>query len=612
MNNKYNILVNVLDTLRNEAPEGHKRYHPLEIETEKINQARSRSYIHLFLKVKFGLLDFLEREEFLTDDPNDGGIDAYYIEKDTKTIFFIQSKFRITQKNFETKDIALEEILSMDIDRITDGDKESENGQQYNNKILNLMDKIIKIDDIGKYTYKAIILANLKEEIKPSQLKKLTGGFAGEVYNFDKCYQELLFPLITGTFYNVSELFISLNLSRKTSDEISYSVNTEYGTCDITVVFVPILEIAKIMYKYKNSILKFNPRSYLDLKGNTVNKAISDTVKKNKTNEFALFNNGITMLSDNTDINKKIGKKEQAQMIVVNPQIINGGQTAYTLSKLYEDTLKNGDQNDIFSNKEVILKIITFSQDDNMSEKKKRKLIEEVSKATNQQSPVVEADRRSNDEIQIDLQEKIYNTFGYFYERKKGEFGDGLYNKYIDRNKIIDRVQFLRICLAVKGDVSNARRAGETVLFKNDKFKQILTDSNKYKQYFFAYITIRNLSKIQGKFKDQENNRDGIINYGYSLRYGKYSVVSIVSQYFEENLDIDQYETKSNEIIEQILNNWVIFEEYIITEKHNSSYFRNIINPETEEVRRMLDYDGYYKGKTINKDILNYFKMVNK
>lgn len=609
MNNKYSILVNVLDTLRNEAPEEHKKYHPLESEVEKINQARSRSYIHLFLKVKFGLLDFLEREEFLTDDPNDGGIDAYYIEKDTKTIFFIQSKFRITQKNFETKDIALEEILSMDIDRIVDGDKESESGQKYNNKILNLIHKITSIDDIGKYTYKAIILANLKEEIKSSQLKKLTGGFACEVYNFDKCYQELLFPLITGTFYNVSELFISLNLSRKTSDEISYSVNTEYGTCDITVVFVPILEIAKIMYKYKNSILKFNPRSYLDLKGNTVNKAISDTVKKNKTNEFALFNNGITMLSDNTDINKKIGKKEQAQMIVVNPQIINGGQTAYTLSKLYEDTLKNGDQNDIFSNKEVILKIITFSQDDNMSEKKKRKLIEEVSKATNQQSPVVEADRRSNDEIQIDLQEKIYNTFGYFYERKKGEFGDGLFNKYIDRNKIIDRVQFLRICLAVKGDVSNARRAGETVLFKNDKFKQILTDSNKYKQYFFAYLTIRNLSKIQNKFKDQQNNRDGIINYGYSLRYGKYSVVSIVSQYFEENFDIEEYETKSNQIVEQILNNWVTFEEYIITEKHNSSYFRDIINPETKEVRRMLDYDGYYKGKTINKNISNYFRV---
>ena len=101
MNNKYNILLTVLDTLRREAPEGYKRYHPLDTEIDKLNQARSRAYIHLFLKVKFGLLDFLEREKYITDDGNDGGIDAYYIDTETKTIYYIQSKFRITKENFE-------------------------------------------------------------------------------------------------------------------------------------------------------------------------------------------------------------------------------------------------------------------------------------------------------------------------------------------------------------------------------------------------------------------------------------------------------------------------------------------------------------------------------
>lgn len=608
MNNKYNILLNVLDTLRKEAPEEYKKYHPLDSEQEKLNQARSRAYIHLFLKVKFGLLDFLERENYITDESQDGGIDAYYIDNQNKEIYFIQSKFRITQKNFESKDIALEEILFMDIDRITDGEVNDENDVKYNNKILKFIREISSIDDIGKYTYKAIILANLKNKIKPSQIKKLTGGFAGEVYNFERCYNELLFPLITGTFYNVTELFISLNLSQKTSDEISYSVTTAYGKCDITVVFVPIIEIAKIMYKYKNSILKFNPRSYLDLKGNSVNQAISDTVKNNTTNEFALFNNGITMLSDNTNINKKIGKKDQAQMIVVNPQIINGGQTAFTLSKLYQETLIKGDQNNIFSNKEVILKIITFSEDESMSEKKKRKLIEEISRATNQQSPVIEADRRSNDDIQIELQEKIFNTFGYFYERKKGEYGDGLHNKYIDRSKIIDRVQFIRICLAIKGEVSNARRSGETILFRHNRFKQILENSSQYKKYFFAFIAMKHLNSIQQTFKDNLNNRDGIANYGYSLRYGKYSVISVISNYYNDSFKHEEYEEKSKFIINQVLNKWLEFEDYIINQKHNVSYFREIINPETQEIRKMLDYDGYYKGRTINNDISTYFK----
>jgi hypothetical protein len=608
MNDKFAILINILDKLRYEAPTEYKKYYPKDEDYVKLNHARSRAYIHLFLKVKFGLLTFSKRENQITDGPEDGGIDAYYIDKDEKTVYFIQSKFRVTKRNFESKDIKLEEILSMDIDRITDGDKEQENGIRYNNKILKLISEISSINDIGKYAYKAIILANLNNDIKPSQIKKLTGGFSGDVYNFKKCYKDLIFPLISGTFYNAKELYISLNLSQKTSDEISYSVKTGYGNCDITVVFVPILEIAKIMYKYKNSILKFNPRSYLDLKGNLVNTEIAKTVKKNQTNEFALYNNGITMLSDNTNINKKIGRKDLAQMIIVNPQIINGGQTAFTLSKLYEDTLKSGDQKKIFINKEVILKIITFSHDDNMSEKNKIKLIEEISIATNQQSVVKEADRRSNDIVQIELQEKVYKDFGYFYERKKGEFSDGIHNKYIDRSKVIDRAFFLRLCLALKGKVSNARRTGENVLFRKKSFDSILHNSDDYKKYFYSYMVMLALTKIQKEFRGINNNRDGIVNYGYALRYGKYAVTSVVTKFFESNLHPDKYQDRSEEVVKEVLNVWLEFESTVIEKQYNNEYFTKIVTPDTDDIRTVLDYDGYYKGGTIDRDLIDHFK----
>ena len=51
MDNKYAILINVLDKLREEAPETFKKYYPKEEEIDKLNQARSRAYIHLFLKL---------------------------------------------------------------------------------------------------------------------------------------------------------------------------------------------------------------------------------------------------------------------------------------------------------------------------------------------------------------------------------------------------------------------------------------------------------------------------------------------------------------------------------------------------------------------------------
>lgn len=96
--------------------------------------------------------------------------------------------------------------------------------------------------------------------------------------------------------------------------------------------------------------------------------------------------NGITMLSDETVYSDKVGKKNKAEIIVLNPQIINGGQTAYTLSILYG---QNKDNLDIFNNKEVLLKIISFNMDDtgNSFNTNKLKLIEEISIATNPANP---------------------------------------------------------------------------------------------------------------------------------------------------------------------------------------------------------------------------------
>ncbi|MFZ2255350.1 MAG: hypothetical protein WAW59_04975 [Patescibacteria group bacterium] len=69
---KYSTLVTILDAIRKEAPESYKFYHPVETDTEQLNKARSRALVHLFLKVKFGLLKFSEREELVTDGTNDG------------------------------------------------------------------------------------------------------------------------------------------------------------------------------------------------------------------------------------------------------------------------------------------------------------------------------------------------------------------------------------------------------------------------------------------------------------------------------------------------------------------------------------------------------------
>ena len=78
--NKYSTLLNILDRIRSEATSSfEQKYNPSDNDIEKINQARARAFIHLYLKVSFGILDFNEREKCITDGSYDGGIDGYFI-----------------------------------------------------------------------------------------------------------------------------------------------------------------------------------------------------------------------------------------------------------------------------------------------------------------------------------------------------------------------------------------------------------------------------------------------------------------------------------------------------------------------------------------------------
>jgi len=294
---RYTTLVTILDQICSEAPPDFKRYHPSETKHEEVGHARSRAFIHLFLKVRFGLTHFKEREQFVTDDPQDGGVDGYYLDEEHKTIQLLQSKFRSSEINFKEKEILFSELLQMDVDRVVQGEETDEKGVPYNSKIRKMQKAISQIPDIGRWKYEVAILANVPGQVSPSQLKKLTGGYPAILYNHNRVYQELVFPVVQGTYYNPSELRLTINLSNTSSQsaKITYTVITKQKACDITLVFVPTAEIARALYTYRNSILKFNPRSYLELSHNQVNQEIALSITGLQTNEFALFNNGITI-----------------------------------------------------------------------------------------------------------------------------------------------------------------------------------------------------------------------------------------------------------------------------------------------------------------------------
>lgn len=584
---KYNFLINILDKLREEATGQHRsRYLPIESEFEKINQARSRAYVHLYLKVLFGLLDFDEREKLITDNSYDGGIDGYYIDQEKKVIYLIQSKFRMTERNFEQKEIDLDEILTMDINRVLEGEDCDENGNQYNGKIKQLQREVSQLPDIARYSYRVTILANLRN-VSPIKLKQLTGGYSVEVFDHEKSYKKLLLPVISGTYFTADDINIPIDLSNKNAgSKISYTVNTKFSDCEITVLFVPTLEIAKIMNKYKNSILKYNPRSFLEFEGKNVNTSIRDTILKNGTNEFALYNNGITMISDETYINEKIGQKNKAQLRIKNPQIINGGQTSYSLSRIYEEN-KQSNPEALFENKEVLLKIITLI--DNISDEKKLELIDEISEATNKQTPVINADRFANEIFHQELQNKIFEKYSLLYERKRGEYSDGIKSEYITGSDIIERNLFFRLYYSSNG---NLKKGIQKKLFQKNDFADIEVNNNNALDKFvlsyrvYAYVT-------------RDRNQQSPVSH--TLYYKLYVYVVL---FFKDGVNPEALEIENNFREAETL--WVSF---INDRKLNSVSGRKIRTNKTtgEQITTFIE-SKYLQSPELKSDLISFIK----
>ena len=142
----------------------------------------------------------------------------------------------------------------------------------------------------------------------------------------------------------------------------------------------------------------------------------------------------------------------------MKPQIINGGQTAYTLSRAFNEDRLGAEER--FAGKEVLTKIITLTPKDPSKDTavERLRLIDEISAASNRQTPVVGADRASNDLMYMKLQRTLFDNYGLLYERKRGEFSDGIDAGYIDRSQIMERNLFLRILLSTKGQLNKARR----------------------------------------------------------------------------------------------------------------------------------------------------------
>lgn len=176
--------------------------------------------------------------------------------------------------------------------------------------------------------------------------------------------------------------------------------------------------LADIYLQYGTQVLEGNVRAFLSVRGK-VNKGIRRTILE-EPEKFFILNNGITVTSEGIECEKT----EKGLLIkrINNLQIVNGGQTTASLANA-----QIKDKVDL-SNVQVMMKLSVLENHEIST-----KLVPEISRASNSQNKVDEADFFSNHPYHVKFQELSQKNLAptvdgnqyqteWFYERARGQY----------------------------------------------------------------------------------------------------------------------------------------------------------------------------------------------
>jgi len=186
----------------------------------------------------------------------------------------------------------------------------------------------------------------------------------------------------------------------------------------------------------------------------------------------------------------------------------------------------------------------------------------------------------------------LFENYGLYYERKRGEFSDGIHYGYLPSELVVNREKLVRVSLACDYRVNQAR-SSIAKFFNQGAIADVLRikDAGKYAYGYGVLVRLDEKRKAKSKTKgDRYHTKE----FGQALRYGQYAVVTVCTN---RGMAARKSEVQA---IEAILSQWRKFEKWAARQSTNANY----------KIGRSFDYVNYYKGATINADLQTYaFKI---
>lgn len=244
--------------------------------------------------------------------------------------------------------------------------------------------------------------------------------------------------------------------------------------------------LRNLYLKYGDSLFSANYRGFLGAnKRRKINFGIQQTIN-NQPEDFWVFNNGITLITNN------IGS-ESSKSYIEGISIINGAQTTGSIGSI---DIKNNDDLDNIEKLEVMCRVVVC---------KNQERINEIVKYNNTQNKITTWDQFSNDPHQKLLQDQFSNI-GIKYNFKRS---------FENNSKDLSIEQVVQPILAFNGLIEDSNRSKNSIFENSEIFKRAFETRNS-RHIALAYTFYQSIDKYK-EYLNSKSSRTAPEEYQLKL-----------------------------------------------------------------------------------------------
>ena len=434
----------------------------------------------------------------ITGHGNDGGIDGFYL--------FINDEL-VTEDMIE--DINIPRGCSIDL-IIVQAKYMSSFGEDAILKWKTTSSNLLEMKPLDQYKrrytekvidnftlFGSIIRKSIRLQCKLNiSYYYVTLGQRTEIHPNVMAQKEELIKIVNSIYpsANVSVFFWDADLLMDTYNRSpNTSVNISFADQPISLGATDMVALVNLGTYYRfitddsgNINKRFFEANVRDYQGNnSVNKSIAETLYAPGHEDFWWLNNGVTILVS------KMSRITNKEIVIENPEIVNGLQTSREIFNYFSNNKENID----IERRNVLVRIIQPADEDSR---------DKIIFATNNQTNIPQYSLRVTDNIHVQI-ELYFKSKGLYYDRRKNYYKN-LKKKPAD----IIGVSFLAQCLISlilkKPDYARARPS--TLLTEDTIYNRLYGGEQDLEVYYKAAMigkkvkTILNTSQLSRSAKN--------------------------------------------------------------------------------------------------------------